>query len=217
MSPQRSDIPFAPLLIGVLASCGSQAAPTHPAGTVMLLDGAPVLAAEVDAVAAELEELQPTFSLPQRRRQALLSVVLPALHARAGNDEARAAALEQARSFRDEAVAATDDASLPPVVETHWQLLGIDVWLAVHELEPGTWSEPLEVPGAFVVARMVDRDRTPKTAAETLRMRLEFFPWVPVRANLAQDIRSAELEIVDPAWEDVVPASWRHAMRGGNP
>lgn len=204
-----------PLL--AIGACSHEEAAAVPAGAVVSIDGVPVLASEVDLVAAEIGVLHPAFTLPQRRRSALLEVVLPRLYALRGNEEARAAALERAQEFRAQVVAAQDESELPPAAETHWRAMGVDIWLAVHELEIGVWSEPLEVPGAFVVARIVARDRAAKANAETLRMNLEIFAWVPERGQLFWEMRAAKLEILDPAWEDVVPASWKHAMSGDKP
>ena len=49
--------------------------------------------------------------------------------------------------------------------------------------------------------------------AERVELEIAYFPYVADRSLLPQQVLEARLDVVDPAWEEVVPANWRLAMR----
>jgi hypothetical protein len=72
-----------------------------------------------------------------------------------------------------------------------------------------------EVPGAFAVARLVERRPAQRPADEVFVADLMRFPYCDSLAEIDQAVFDEELEILDPEWERIVPAEWRLQMTGG--
>ena len=90
--------------------------------------------------------------------------------------------------------------------------LSLPLWSALRELEAGETALH-EVPGAFVVVRLLERDGNPTAALETFRVRLFDFEYIADRGGLGERVFHYHLEIVDPEYEKIVPERWKHAMR----
>ena len=104
-------------LLGLATACGSeQAAPVWPQGTVVAVDGEPILASEVDAHVEAMLDLENAFGLSQRRRMVLVNVSLPLAHARRHGGERRA----EARRSAEEWLARLEAGEK---VESDWQRL----------------------------------------------------------------------------------------------
>src|SRR5690606_11276589 len=135
-----------------------------PEGTVLLVAGRPVTAEAVDPLAEALLDLEPAASLAHRRRLALLHLTVPLECARGLADEqSRQRAAEEARAF----AASVEGAPRSTVGPVHlpgleprqgdFIELGIPLWHVARDLEVGAWSGVRELPGAFVVVKLVDR------------------------------------------------------------
>jgi hypothetical protein len=208
-----------------LASCEPQraAAPSWPAGTVLALDGAPITQDEVDAIAAVVARIEPMWSTPHLRRIALTRVVLPRAAARNLAGTGRDAALAAARAWRSARDAHGPEAATPDGARATVGGpldLGLETWDWAIDAPDGAWSEPIEVAGAWQVARVVRRTHADRPGAVTLEAEVASFPWIAA-ANVPLEIEQAldrsELVFVEPAWRDLVPTLWQRRLRGGNP
>jgi len=205
-------------LLGLGVWCRARAgeARAWPAGTVLAVGERPILAAEVDAIAAALESAEPRYAEPMRRRLALTKVLFPLvageLEAPRERERARARAVERMALLQ----AGQEPEGEPGLeLEGNWLELGITLWLGLAALEPGQ-SALHEVPGAFVLLRLLDRDRNPQRPLERFRLRALEFPYAVDRAGLDERVFDYHLEIVDPQYRRLVPLLWQHRMPGGS-
>lgn len=202
-------------LLGLAAACGSeQAAPAWPQGTVVAVDGEPILASEVDAHVEAMLDLENAFGLTQRRRMVLVNVSLPLAHARRHGGERRAEARRAAEEWLARLEAGEEVESNWQRLVGNWDQVGLTVWLAARELEPGAHSGVVELPGRFVVVRLEARDGAKNPALENVQVLLEDFPYTDRLATALQDYLEGELEIVDPAWNEIVPGALKYEMTG---
>jgi hypothetical protein len=204
------------LLIGCwTTSCAPSAPePVLPEGTVMTLDGIAITAAEVDAIADTVAQIDPAYTTPHCRRVALTTVLFPKTFGQELAPEERARAQEEAEAWD----AARREGSLtgplePPVLGT-WEDLGIDLWDSLRELEVGAWSGVIELSGRFAVVQLLDRDHDVRPGQELFEVQLKSFPYVMPPSSLSELCLEAKLEILDPEWEPIVPGFWKYKMRG---
>lgn len=214
--------------VAALASCG-EPAPTpivesRPApeqalrpGTVLVLGGVELGAAEVDRVAAWIAKLYPQSADAHNRRRALTTVLLPQVALARAHATAREHALESARGARAELAAGRVPAGIEVrAVSGTWGVLGLEIFGPAHDLAPGAWSEPLDGLGRVLLLRVLESDGNPLPNALVLRVEIVEFPFVPAdstQESIDRDIDTQRLLIVDPAWEQYVPLAWQHRLR----
>ncbi len=187
-----------------------------PAGTVMVLDGQPITAAEVDIYVEDLGAIMPAYTVTTRRRQALTNLVLPLVFGRIHNPEARKSARAEAEAWRRAFLAGELVAGPGEEKVGNWDILGVDVWWILRHLNEEAWSEVVELPGRFVVVQLLGRDRNKHGGREFFSAHVVEFPYVKHPGNLSHDCLEGELEIVDPAWREIVPGLWKYSMVKGN-
>lgn len=214
------------LLLGLtgLAGCGGAEVPPQPApapvapapaGTALIVNGAPLFATEVEALADDVALLYPGYSRQHARRLALTGELLPRLAGRALAPEAWQAAGEDCAAFDPQGTAPR-----PMQARGTFASLGLLIWSEARRLTPGEWGPPLELFGRFVRLRLVQREPAADPRLEALELELVEFPYLEAaraRELLEEAIDRAELEIVDPAWREVVPESWQLRMRPDRP
>ena len=197
------------------SACDDEAplAVAWPAGTIVAVDGEPILGHEVDDHIEAMLDIQPAFGETQRRRMVLLHVTLPRAYARVHGGAPREAARAEAEGWLASLDAGHDVESQWQRLVGNWDEIGLPLWLAVRELEPGERIGVIELPGRFVVARLEGRDRNANPAHERLQVLLESFFYVERPETLVQDYLNGTLEIVDPAWSEVVPDFVEYEMK----
>lgn len=197
--------------------------PSRPGGTVLVLNGDPILESEVDALSSIVARIEPHDAVPQLRRIALTNMVLPLVGARqVAGPERRAAALERARTWRNALESGTTPPAPigPPVeeeVEGGFGVLGLQVWDWALDAPIGTWSQPIELPGAWRVAQVLERKPGLRPVDVVLRATVLTFVWVEsetFRAEVDAHLDESKLELVDATWRDVVPTLWQRRLRG---
>ena len=199
-------------------------APSWPAGTVLVLDGEPISAAEVDRVGSAFATVEPTDSLAQLRRLALTNVIFPRIAAATANAERRASARALAEEYRAALTAGTTaPAPLagPGEVDHEGRMteIGLEVWCFALDAEIGKWSPVLETVGAFQIARVKKRVDGPSPGWTQFKVGVYDFPYVDGDRHKAVDeaIDRSRLVFVDESWREVVPTAWIYRMRGGTP
>ena len=197
---------------------GGQRAP-YPAGTALAVSGEPIPAALVEAAAQRVAEVYPERAASFHTTTALESFVLPRAALAQAHAEARAAARAACDAARERIRAGESAEALGAAELTGtWAQLSLLVWDAARRLEPGEWSEPLEGPGHFALVRLERRggfEHFP--AEEALTVRVLEFGYLPAGdAGPAWDaaLGAARLEVVDPAYEELVPETLRYKMKG---
>ena len=202
-----------------LAACAQDGAASPavawPEGTVLAVDGVPVLASEVEPIAQAIAALYPENTRPHCRRLALTNVNLPqaALRSRFREERERA---REACARRGATIAA--DPGAASALEGDWRALGLDLWVAARGLERGTWSGPLELVGRFALV-CVDERTGDDARSERWSLRILEVPYAAresedPQTTIAQTLDASRLTVVDPAWSEVVPESWKYRMRG---
>jgi hypothetical protein len=195
-----------------------------PKDTVLALNGDPIGAEEVDAIGSIIARAEEEHTLPHLRRIALTNVVLPRLAARQFAGAAkRTASLEAARAWR----AALDRGAPPPpnagpieeVVQGGFGMMGLEVWNWALDCRVGEWSEPLETPGTWRVARVLERSAGLRPCDVVLRVDLRTFVWdtsESFKPDVEAFIDRSKLEYVDESWRDLVPTLWQRRLRGSS-
>jgi hypothetical protein len=222
---RRSAPAIAALLLAAASACERQEsaaeeppARSWPPGTVIAIDGEPILAEEVDLPSAWIERIEPGSSSQHLRRLSLTNVVIPRRIAGAiAGDEARARARAEALATLESLFAlpeAPATAGEPASVEGNWLELGIVAWGTAMDLAEGRWSGVVEDVGRFVLLRRLGQDPAPVPGAIRVRLELFEFPYLAGvgRGALEQAYAQHRLEIVDPAWREIVPEHIQYKM-----
>jgi len=186
-----------------------------PEGTVLVCAGDPIRADEVDPIAEALKPLGPKFTQPHLRRLALTNVRLPLAAGRAqGGKERRNQAYRDAEaSYHSliEAVHAEENDS-GVLTEGSQDSLGVPLWVLIQGLELDVWTGPSELPGQFVLVKLVGRNESSQAQREQFAVRVLAFPYVDDPPSLAREALRSTLVVVDEDWEPLVPGYWRYQM-----
>ncbi|MBK7642885.1 MAG: peptidyl-prolyl cis-trans isomerase [Planctomycetes bacterium] len=212
----------------IAVACGKaqvQPAKSWPAGTVLALDGQPILESEVDEAAGMIALLEPRDSIVQLRRLALTNIVLPRCAARAIDPAARDEALRLATQWRttlDKGLDPAAPAPGPQMLEKQGRILdlGIELWTAAFQSEDGHWTPILETAGCFHIARVQERSTAQLPGQVELTIQSYDFPYVPkdqARAQIDAQLDRSKLEYVDESWRELVPTAWQYRFRRGAP
>jgi hypothetical protein len=198
------------------APAAPTAAPRNAAGAApevaLTVDGLELRASELEPLCDDILVLYPEYSRLHARRLALTNEFLPRLAIRARDPERWAEARQ--------AATAADLQAAPARVEGTFHGLGLGLWSAVRHQAPGAWSEPLELVGRFVRARLDETRAAVDPREEVLVVSVLDFPFVPpadARAAIDGAIDGARLTILDPNFDEAVPEAWKHRMRGSKP
>ena len=202
-------------------ACGEPEVParSYPEGTVLMVGEVPIRAAEVDRWLEAVDLIEPGQSTPGKRRLALTNIVLHRALAQQLDptryEETRALALSARERLCAGEGLPSDGPQLESMPEARWKELGIDLWQEVRHAPLGEWAEVLESTAYFVVFRVLARDPEPWSKNSAASIERAIFPYID--EEIAKDvILQAEsllsLEIVDPSWDELVPAHYKYKM-----
>lgn len=187
-----------------------------PPGTVLLVDGLPVGAAEVDRWVRVTSLLEPDKVPNHWRRLALANIVLPIRVAEALDPAGHRAAFAEGQRLRglaleldrvpDDATHA-DRATVCDTAEGAWNDLGLVDWEIARELPVGSWSPLYETIGGYAFFRLLERPAEWGPLARVRIERVQVFFLAPdgVRMLVDDALRKLPIDIVDPEWEALVP------------
>ncbi len=187
---------------------------SFPAGTVVAVNGDPVLAEEVRPIAAAIRALYPEYTATHHQRLALTTVVLPCAAIRSLHREAHAQARAEAARALERGPAFL--ANLSEERRGNFKELDLDLWCLARELPLGEWHGPLELVGCFALVR-VDARHGANAEEEVLELRcveFAFVPLVDLESLVEAALDRSRLEIVAPEWEEIVPEAWKRRMNG---
>jgi hypothetical protein len=201
-------------------ACDTREAPpapprVYPAGTVAAVDGVPVAQAEVDRWVALMALIEPDKVHAHWRRLALSNIVLPLRAAEALDPEGRQAAFQHAERLRG---LAAEQGRIPDEADVHdvalgtWRDVGLIDWEVARGLEVGAWSSVYETPGGWAFVRLLEEPEEPPDGALGARTSLRFervhvMYLAPEGLRLLVDeaLRKLPIEVIDPAWEALLP------------
>lgn len=216
--------------LAFLSACGGSPAASGeaedwPEGTVLVLDGTPISAEEVDRDCASIVLIYPADSPEQLRRRALNNITFPRFIARDLSDGAWESSRDRARETAQriaEGLGPTEAAGPPSPEGNHDRILegyplevGLNLWAAATRLEPGVWSEPLEEPGGFHLIRVLEQQFGSRPSETRVKIAVLDFPYLGrTQVESIQTVmhNDARLEIVDPAWKQIVPELTQYRM-----
>lgn len=212
------------LAIVALVACrpDSEAAPAPgpewPEGTVLAVDGHAILQSEVDELGALVAVLYPEYTRPHLRRLALTNRLLPLLAMQSHFRESREASHLAAKSALADLARGHGDPPETTQVSGSWHDLGFELWSTITESPLGEWIGPIELPGRFVLVKIHGRPPADQPRKQAWRLSLLEHPFLPaseLRLEIDTALDRSVLTVVDPAWREVVPQSWKHRMSGG--
>ncbi len=207
----------APQDAGVAANPHSARPTSWPSGSVISINGRPILGEQVDQLCPAVLELYPAYALPHQRRLVLTNLFLDR-EAVASRDHA---AWEQARE-KAEREWLRLQAGEPPSLPSHelyggHDQLGFGVWAHASQVAKDVWVGPFDVVGQWVILRTTSHDLgTHAIGAEVLE-----FPYIDESGRYGDTLQrslqaahdSAQLEFIDPTWAEYVPMQWQYEMR----
>lgn len=209
-----------PTVAGSTTAVGSQ---TLPAGTVLTLNGAPILVDEVDAIGSMVARVEVHSSLPNLRRIALTNVVFPRLAARqVAGAEKRESARRTAETWRA-ALERGETPAAPTIGPREAELsgglleLGLETWNWMLDAPIGAWSEPIETTDGWRLARVLERSGGARPAEVRARVDVRSFPWDDSESfarAVEEHLDRSKLVFIDESWRDVVPTLWLRRLRG---
>jgi len=229
VSPTRRLLHAGLLCAGALTACDPgptdpQLLPAWSPSAVLGIRGVAdvsILASEVSTVAGWVGRIYPHYAPVARRREALDHVILWSAATRAQAPEEHAKARSQAQAWLafETGSGPLPDGTQgppppPPSATGGLHELGLGLWGAAAELEPGVWAGPLEGIGRLLILRLDARDDV------RLEISLREFPYLPAAttpSELEELMQASELVVLDPDWAPAVPARWRYRMRGETP
>ena len=196
---------------------GTTAAPTEtwPSGTVLVVEGQPILDIEVDQDSTLIYHLALESTERDLRRKALATLTLPRAIGRvlAGD---RRDEVEQEASAE---LARLVDGSQPMPDQT-WRRrggygdVGYAIWGTALETPAGSWTPLIEVDGAFVAAFV--HQLYPYEIPAGTEVDVEVVEWPYVDGARDEVLESAKdelkLEIIDPEWRLIVPERTQYRM-----
>lgn len=188
----------------------ADAAATWPEGTVLVVEGIPIKAAEVDEHLDAVRAIRPAISEEQLRRLVLMNQSLPRALAEAEGGPRRAEALEQARAWLAEYGAGERSFEGVPAVTGNWDLIGFDLWLAARHGAAEEVLGPLELPGRQALVLVEARGGSHRPELESFLLRVVEFPFVEAPDELPTRATGARIEVVDPAWRDILPGIYKY-------
>jgi len=192
-----------------------------PAGVVLAVDDHPIHVDEIDVATAYVERIEPAASSAQLRRLALTNVVLPRtvamLMAPQAREEALKAAQEKLAQIRAGALTGptSPEGAYGEYVEGTWGNLGLLGWGVAMDLADGEWSDVVEEVGHFLLVRRLWLRDGPVPMATVVGVDVLRFAWLPpetLRSDVDAALDQHRLEIVDPAWREIVPELIQHRM-----
>ncbi|MFT7487399.1 MAG: hypothetical protein ACI9F9_003260 [Candidatus Paceibacteria bacterium] len=201
-----------------LGSCGgsdeAREKITWPTGVVLAVGGVPIHESEVDAHIDALLDIKPEYIKNHRRRLLLINWTFPmARGIQVSGADRKAARLEALDWMAAQEMApGAPPAAMEGDLVGNWDLVGFDTWLMARELEIGDSSGLVELPGQYAIIRMIDRDRPKNKAHEQMVLRVRTFPYVDSPKGLLEECMESSLEIVDPAWNEIVPGTYKYKM-----
>ena len=192
-----------------------------PAGTVLAVDDLPITAEEVDAASAWVERIERKATSDQLRRLALTTIVLRNKVAQLMAPQAREEALAKARAAHQQLRDGTwvgppgPEGTFGERKSGDFRLLGIPVWGTAMDLAEGEWSEPIEMPGRFLVVKRLQLTPAPVPLAIELELDALTFPYLDetwADGQVEEAFDRVRLTIVDPAWRTIVPELLQYRM-----
>ncbi|MEM9382120.1 MAG: hypothetical protein AAGB93_19350 [Planctomycetota bacterium] len=191
---------------------GAPEPPGYLEGTVLALDGRPITAEDVDRYVPAVATIESEFALPSHRRKVLSNIVLPVAAGAALDPTRREEAFLEAQALlaaARETGEVAPDVALPQTLTGTFKDIGLAPWALAREMEPLTFSDLHETPGAWTFFRLIavppDGDMLSAHAEFTIvRYDVPYLPREDARALIDDALNGFEITIVDPEWEALV-------------
>jgi len=221
----RTALAAACALLGACDGSGGSEAP-WPEGTVLGIHFAgervAIRAEDVDEWLEAFAAVEPAYTRPALRRLALTNLVLPRAIGGLIDPAERRAARERAERARADRVAG--DAAEPPSADPGsfetlsggYADVGLDVWARARAVETGAWSPVFETVAGWCFFRLLEAPPRPWSRKTAITVERAIFPYLDLdpRGLIESAIDESRLTIVDPAWKDILPATYRYRMDG---
>jgi hypothetical protein len=124
------------------------------------------------------------------------------------------ARINDARAEAEAFLSGMDQQSPPEVplevIEGAQDSLGVPLWVLIQRQELGVWSKAEELPGRFIVTRLLEKNDDPQPQRALFKVEIASFPYVDDPASLDSAALNASYEFIDPSWEALIPGSWRY-------
>lgn len=194
---------------------------SYPEGTVLVVDEQPILAADVDRFVDAVALIEPEFVLRDHRRKVLSNISIPLAAGAALDPASRDQAFTRAQAllsaFR-ETGELPEGAPQPRVLSGTFKEIGLIPWAFAIEMEPLTISELHETPGAWSFFRLTASTEAPgesggRSQVTILRYDVPYLPEDALRGLIQTAMQGIEIEIVDPAWEPMVPPAFLYPAK----
>lgn len=193
-----------------------------PPGTVLVVEDQPILSSDVDRYVDAIGLIEPEFVLRDHRRKVLSNISIPLAAGAALDPEAREVAFARAQSLLS-AVRETGelppDAPEPQVRTGTFKDVGLIPWAIASEMEPLTFSELHETPGAWSFFKLTATSEPPGgfvggSQVTIVRYDVPYLPQDAVRGLVQTAVDGFQVEVIDPEWEPMVPPLYLYPTSG---
>ncbi len=186
-----------------------------PADTVMLVEGEPITASEIDAWVETYRLVEPAKTIHAQRRFILTNQILPRAVCRILEPELRLEARSKVERAREHLVANGEANETYEVRRIHddWiSELGIDRWGIARDTEQDALSEVFEGPGYFTFVRRVaspDPEDWNVYTEATIEHVTEYYIEPEYMKEIVESaLHQVRIEIVDPEWRRYLPSHY---------
>ncbi|MDF1836707.1 MAG: hypothetical protein P1V35_02460 [Planctomycetota bacterium] len=187
-----------------------------PEGTVLLVEGLPITAEEVDRWLPIYSMLEPAKSEHAIRRYIITNYNLPVTVGAVADPEARARARARLQLTLD-ALNRGEEAPIegPQVQRIHDTFkseMGLDRWGMAKMNPTGEWSEVFETLGGFTAVRLVGAPDQwlPNSAITVEHITVDYIPASDSREFVTEALKAVDIQVIDPEWERYIPLLYLH-------
>lgn len=209
-APNDPDVPAAES-----SADGSTAAAAEawPEGTVLVANGEALTADEVDRYVKLMSMVEPQYVEEDHRRKALANISIPMLAARAILPEERLTAFKLAQDYLSHSRETGEfpEGVTPRYVSGTWRDVGMVEWEAARATAVEDFSGLVETPGGWSYLKLLaqgvpeGQPFEPTTQVTVQIVEVPFLETPDLRDLLQTAVDQLEFQVVDPAWEPLVP------------
>ncbi len=191
-----------------------------PEGTVLVVEGVPITAAEVDFWLPIYSMLEPTKSEHAIRRYIITNYNLPVAVGTLADPEGRERARAELQNTLDVLKrgqeAPVEGPQVQRIHDTFKSDMGLDRWGMAKLTPDGEWSEAFETLGGFTAVRLVGAPDPwlPNSVITVEHITVDYIPSpAEAREFVTEAFKAVDVQVIDPEWERYIPTLYLHKSK----
>lgn len=197
--------------------------PAWPEGAALVVGDEVILAEDIEAWVDTVALIEPSHTRQDHLRKALTNLVLHTRVARQVDRTGWAQARQRAERALEDLRAGRGVSPEGPAVQDVsgcWndaeQDIGLDRWGRARDWAEGEW-QMLETLGGWTVARVLDKpdEWLPNSNVALQHVTYYYLEPSTVKRQVEEALERLDIEVIDPAYEEVLPVWYRHLKKAG--